>query len=255
MGRNVLLKIAYDGTRYHGWQIQENALTVQEVFQQAWLGVTGRREDLKACSRTDTGVHAREFCISVKTESAIPPERLQAALNHFLPQDISVRSCEEVPEAFHARYSCRGKEYVYEIWNHPVRNPFLAGRALHYWYPMDVRQLDLAASHYVGTHDFSSFCTLDRREKGDLTRTVTCARVDRDGDMVRFTVAADGFLYNMVRIMVGTLLRVQQGKFLPKDIPGILGAKSRKAAGPTAPACGLYLNRVFYGDDSRLEKT
>ena len=246
MQRNLLLKLAYDGTRYHGWQIQENAVTVQQVFQEALCKVTGRQEDLKACSRTDTGVHAREFCVSLKTESPIPEERLVAALNHYLPQDMAVRSCQRVGEDFHARYSCKGKEYCYEIWNHPVREPFLAGRALHYWYPIDEALLDQAARHYLGSHDFSSFCTLDKRERGDLTRRVFTSRVERRGDLVVFTVGADGFLYNMVRIMVGTLLRVQQGKFSPEDIPGILEAKDRKAAGSTAPACGLYLNRVFY---------
>ena len=246
MERNLLIKLSYDGAHYHGWQIQENAVTVQEVFQEALYKITGRQEDIKACSRTDTGVHAREFCVSVKTESPIAPERLLAALNHYLPQDMAVKSCETVPLDFHARYSCQGKEYIYQIWNHPVRDPFLKDRALHYWYPIDADLLNRAAAHYVGRHDFSSFCTLDKREKGDLTRTVTTARVDLSGDLLTFTVAADGFLYNMVRIMVGTLLRVQQGKFTPEDIPGIIAAKDRKAAGPTAPACGLYLNRVFY---------
>lgn len=244
--RNLLLSITYDGANYHGWQIQENALTVQEVFQRALQRVTGLSEDLKACSRTDTGVHAREFCLSLKTESAIPPERMRAALNHWLPEDVAVKSCREVPEDFHARYSCKGKEYCYEIWNHPVREPFLRGRALHYWYPMDEGLLDRAAKRYVGSHDFTSFCTLDRREQGDFTRTVTEAKVERRGDLVVFTVAADGFLYNMVRIMTGTLLRVQQGRLTPEDIPRILAARDRAAAGPTAPACGLYLNRVFY---------
>lgn len=244
--QNLLLTISYVGTRYHGWQIQENALTVQEVFQKALFDVTGLSENIKACSRTDTGVHAREFCLSLMTESQIPPERLMAALNRNLPFDIAVHGCKAVPLDFHARYSCKGKEYTYEIWNHPVRNPFLEDRALHYWYPIDEALLDRAAKHYLGHHDFSSFCTLDSRERGDLCRTVTESRVERRGDMVIFTVAADGFLYNMVRIMTGTLLRVQQGKLSPEDIPGILEAKDRNAAGPTAPACGLYLNRVFY---------
>lgn len=244
--RNLLFTITYDGSAYHGWQIQENALTVQEVFQTALQKVTGLSEDLKACSRTDTGVHARAFCVSLKTESAVPPERMLAALNHWLPEDVAVKSCREVPEGFHARYSCKGKEYCYEIWNHPVREPFLRGRALHYWYPMDEGLLDLAARHYIGRHDFTSFCTLDRREQGDFTRTVTEAKVERRGDLVVFTVAADGFLYNMVRIMAGTLLRVQQGRLTPEDIPQVIGARDRAAAGPTAPACGLYLNRVFY---------
>ncbi len=246
MEQNFLIKLSYDGAAYHGWQIQENALTVQQVFQEALQKITGLTEDIKACSCTDTGVHAREFCVSLKTESPIAPERLLAALNHYLPEDVAVRSVEPVPLDFHARYSCKGKEYVYQIWNHPVRDPFLKGRALHYWYPIDEELLNRAAVHYLGAHDFSSFCTLDRREKGDLTRTVFTSKVERAGDLVTFTVAADGFLYNMVRIMVGTLLRVQQGKFSPEDIPSILAAKDRKAAGPTAPACGLYLNRVFY---------
>lgn len=243
---NLLITLSYDGAAYHGWQIQENALTVQEVFQKALAKVTGGGEDIKACSRTDTGVHARQFAVSLQTESQIPPQRLPAALNRHLPPDIAVKACREVPPDFHARYSCKGKEYCYEIWNHPVRDPFLRDRALHYWYPLDEGLLDCAARHYIGRHDFSSFCTLDRREQGDLARTVTTAKVERRGDMVYFTVAADGFLYNMVRIMAGTLLRVQQGKLTPEDIPKVLEAKDRRAAGPTAPACGLYLNKVFY---------
>ena len=128
MERNFLIKLAYDGAAYHGWQIQENALTVQQVFQEALGKITGLSEDIKACSRTDTGVHARQFCVSLKTESPIAPERLLAALNHYLPQDVAVRSVEQVPLDFHARYSCKGKEYVYQIWNHPVRDPFLKGQ-------------------------------------------------------------------------------------------------------------------------------
>ena len=240
------IELAYNGRNYHGWQIQENALTVQEVFQDAFKKVTGARGDMKACSRTDTGVHAREFCVSVKTESPIAPQRMVAAVNHWLPEDIAVKACREVPEDFHARYSCKGKEYSYEIWNDPVREPFLRGRALHYWYPIDEERLNEAAGHYVGAHDFTSFCTMDKRELGDMVRTVTRASVRRRGDMVVFTVAADGFLYNMVRIMAGTLLRVQEGKLLPGDIPQILEARDRSKAGPTAPACGLYLNKVFY---------
>lgn len=244
--RNLLLTIRYDGKRYHGWQIQQNALSVQEVFQDALYKVFGSAPALKGCSRTDSGVHALEYCISLKVEHNIPCGRLLAALNHFLPTDIAVLDCREVPLDFHARYSCRGKEYIYKIWNHPVRDPFLDGYALHYWYPLDEEQLGEAAKHLLGKHDFTSFCTLDGRDRGDLRRTVFKAEVARDGGLVTFTVAADGFLYNMVRIMTGTLLRVAQGKIEPCAIPGILEAKCRKAAGPTAPACGLYLNKVYY---------
>lgn len=246
--RNLLLVISFDGANYHGWQIQRNAVSVQQVFQEALCRVFGEAPELKGCSRTDSFVHARRFCISLKTAREIPCERLAGALNHFLPEDIAVLSCREVPPEFHARYSCLGKEYVYQIWNCPVRDPFLRGRALHYWYPLDTGRLGRAAVRFLGTHDFTSFCSADRREKGDLTRTVTRSEVARERDLVLFTVAADGFLYHMVRIMVGTLLRVAQGKLEPEDIPRILAARDRAAAGPTAPPQGLYLNRVFYKD-------
>lgn len=244
--RNLLFTICYDGRNYHGWQIQQNALSVQQVFQEALARVLGAAPDLKGCSRTDTGVHALRFCISAKVGREIPCARLVGAMNHYLPPDIAVLSCREVPPEFHARYSCRGKEYVYKIWNSPVRNPFLNGYALHYWYPLDEEKLGRAAACFVGTHDFTSFCTLDARDRGSMVRTVSKARVSRDGDLVLFTVAADGFLYNMVRIMVGTLLRVAQGKLLPGDVADVIERRDRRAAGPTAPACGLYLNRVFY---------
>ena len=168
MERNLLLTIQYDGSGYHGWQVQENARSVQGVFQEALRSVLGTQPDIKSCSRTDTGVHAREFCISMKLDHGIPAERLPGALNHFLPPDIAVLGCRQVPPDFHARYSCRGKRYVYEIWNHPVRNPFLRGRALHYYHPIDAEKLDAAAQHFIGRHDFTSFCTLDKREMGDF---------------------------------------------------------------------------------------
>lgn len=246
--RNLLLTLCYDGARYHGWQVQNNAVSVQQVFQEALFKIIAERPAVKGCSRTDTGVHANRFCVSLKTEHAIPCERLVCALNHFLPEDIAVLDCREVPLDFHARYSCLGKEYIYQIWNEPARNPFLRGRALHYWYGLDLDRINAAAAHFVGTHDFTSFCTADARDRRDMCRTVGRADVRREGGLVLFTVAADGFLYNMVRIMAGTLLRVAQGKLRPEQIPGILAARDRSAAGPTAPPCGLYLNRVFYGE-------
>ena len=230
MARNVLITLCYDGSGYHGWQVQQNAVSVQQVFQEALYKILSERPSLKGCSRTDTGVHAREFCISMQLESNIPCQRLQGALNHFLPPDMAVQDCREVPLDFHARYSCKGKEYVYSIWNHPVRSPFLRDRALHYWYPLDLEKLNRAASYFLGSHDFTSFCTIDSRERGDMT----------------YRVAADGFLYNMVRILVGTMLRVAQGKFQADDMPKILAALDRNQAGPTAPACGLCLDQVFY---------
>lgn len=244
--KNLLLTISYDGRSFHGWQIQKNALTVQEVFQNSLQKIIGSDFDVKGCSRTDSGVHANMYCISLKTTHPIKPERLKAALNRWLPKTVAVLDCVEVGSDFHARYSCVSKEYIYKIWNSEVRNPFLDGYALHYRYKIDEEMLNESAQAYVGKHDFTSFCTIDSREKGDLTREVKNFSVTRDGNLVTMKVEADGFLYNMVRIMVGTLLRVQQGK-IPKDgILDIIEKKDRKYAGPTAEACGLYLNRVNY---------
>lgn len=244
--RNILLTIAYDGSAYHGWQIQSNALTVQEVFQNALRKIIGDDFTVKGCSRTDSGVHANMYCINVMTEHKIPAERLKNAINRFLPMDIAVLSGCDVKLDFHARYSCKSKEYVYKIWNSSERNPFLNGYALHYRFELDENKLNRAAQAFVGKHDFTSFCTLDKREKGDFTRNVKSFSVTRNDKMVEMKVEADGFLYNMVRIMVGTLLRVAQGKFDENAIPDIINAKNRKMAGPTAPACGLYLNKVNY---------
>ncbi len=244
--KNLLLTISYDGSWFHGWQVQKNAVSVQQVFQEALYKVISQTPDIKGCSRTDSGVHANMYCISLKIDHPITPVRLQAALNRYLPKSIAVLDCKEVPHDFHARYSCKSKEYIYKIWNDPVRNPFLEGYALHYRYAINHKELNKSAEDFIGSHDFTSFCTLDKREKGDMTRTVKKFTVERNDKLVIMTVEADGFLYNMVRIMVGTLLRIQQGKLTADSIPYILEQKNRRFAGPTAPAQGLYLNKVIY---------
>lgn len=244
--RNILVTMMYDGSHFHGWQIQDNAITVQEVFQNALFKVIGEKVDIKGCSRTDSGVHANMYCVSFRTEHSIPCIRLIAALNRYLPKSVAVTDAKEVDNNFHARYSCKGKEYIYKIWNDEIRNPFLDGYTFHYWYKLDVDLMDRAAKHFLGKHDFTSFCTLDNREKGDFTRTVSNISVTREGAMVTITIEADGFLYNMVRIIVGTLLRVAQGKILPEQIPEIINACDRSKAGPTAQPEGLYLNKVKY---------
>ncbi len=243
--RNLLLTIRFLGTDYHGWQIQENAVTVQEKLQSALRTVLGSQPEIKGCSRTDTGVHAARFCISVKTESSIPCDRLPIAMNVNLPKDIAVLSCIEVPIDFHARYDAKGKRYVYKILNTPLRDPFYEGLALHYKRPLDEALLDFACKAYIGTHDFAAFCSSGSSVE-DTVRTVSDARVYRDGDIVCFTVSADGFLYNMVRIMVGTLLAVAEVKIKAEDIPDIIGSRDRSRAGITAPPHGLYLDEVFY---------
>lgn len=244
--RNLLITISYDGKDFHGWQIQENALTVQQVFQQALEKAVGEFWDLKGCSRTDSGVHANMYCVSVKIAHPIEPLRLKAALNRFLPLSVVCLSCKETEDGFHARYNCKSKEYIYKIWNSDTRNPFLNGYALFYRYPIDEKLLNRCAQAFVGRHDFTSFCTLDKRDKGDFTRTVSKFTVQRQDRLVTMTVEADGFLYNMVRIMVGTLLEIQQGKIPSDAIADIIEKKDRKYSGFTAQSCGLYLNRVNY---------
>ena len=175
----------------------------------------------------------------------IPLKNFVRAVNSYLPSDISVLSCEEVPEDFHARYSCSGKEYVYLIHNSECRDPFAEDLKYHYRRKTDIDLMRRAAEYFVGTHDFSSFCS-QASEKSNTVRTVHSLEIEKEGDLLKFTVSGDGFLYNMVRIIVGTLLEVNEGKIAPEDIPGIMKRSDRKLAGKTAQAHGLYLNRVFY---------
>ncbi len=244
--RNLLLRIRFNGSRYHGYQVQKNAVAVSQVFQKALHTVLGHETEMKGCSRTDTGVHANMFCISFHTDNPIAPESLVRGLNIELPPDIAVVSCEEVDDEFHARYSCTGKRYLDKVLNSEVKDPFLQDQA--YLYKnceLDAPKLQRIAQGFLGTHDFSSFCNAGSKIE-DFTRTIYEFKVWREGNMVYFSVTGDGFLYNMVRIMVGTLIAIGFGKLPEDSIPKILAAKNRLSAGPTAPACGLYLDEVFY---------
>lgn len=245
--RNLLLTIAYLGTRFHGFQVQNNAVTVAQVLQDAMESVMGSRDDIKGCSRTDSGVHAEMFCVSVKTECRIPCENLVKALNVKLPPDVAVKSCREVPESFHARYNCRGKRYEYRIHNALNKDPFHYKAVLEHPYPLDVEKLDREAKDFIGEHDFSSFCAA-KSSVQDMVREVYDCGLYRQGELVTFYVEGNGFLYNMVRIMVGTLLGIASGTIPESSIPAILAAKNRSAAGATAPAWGLYLTKVFYNE-------
>lgn len=241
-----LLKIAYEGTAYHGWQVQSNALAVQTVVQDAMQKILGLRPNVSGCSRTDAGVHAAEYCLHFDYDKKeLIGSKFCYALNRMLPKDISAISCEQVSDDFHARYSCSGKQYVYRIYNATLRNAFYERIWYHYRYALDEKALDKAAKAFIGTHDFIGFCSVGGKMH-DTVRTVTRFDVTRNGDEVVFTVEADGFLYNMVRIMVGTLLFVAMGKIKAEDIPDIIESKDRKRAGITAPAIGLTLNKVFY---------
>lgn len=249
--RNLLLTIAYDGRSYHGWQIQHNAVTVQQVLQETLAGIIGSAPPLKGCSRTDSGVHARNFCVSMKTESSIPCERLVMALNSRLPESIAALSCVEVPEDFHARYSCLGKQYCYDIWNSPRRSPFLCGLATHYPVKLDEEKMYLESRAIIGTHDFSCFCAAGS-SVADNVRTVKRIDFSRNGDLLTMTIEADGFLYNMVRIIMGTLLDIERGKLGRGSVAEIIESKDRSRAGLTAPPDGLYLNKVFYDPETVL---
>ena len=187
------------------------------------------------------------YCISFKTEHTIPSDRLPHALNRFLPEQIAAFEACDVSEDFHARYSCKGKEYIYKIHNAQFRDPFLCGYALHYWQKLDDGLMKKAAVHFIGTHDFTSFCTVDpKRPKGDFHRTIKNLDVTRCGDMVYITAEADGFLYNMVRIITGTLLEMGTGKKDPEEMKAIIDSMDRSKAGHTAPAEGLYLKEIYF---------
>lgn len=246
--RNLLVKLKYDGRDFCGWQVQEDLRTVQAVFQETLWDVLKERVSVRGCSRTDSGVHANEFCVSFRTNCSIPCEKLPIALNVKLPSDIAAFDCLQMPDDFHARYDCRGKQYRYLILNSQLRDPFWHARALWYKYPIDADILNEQAQDYLGKHDFSAFCSANS-DVIDKSRTVSQCRVRRlsdNPDMVEFTVTADGFLYNMVRIMAGTLLHISAGKINPGEIPRIIESKNRSQAGFTAAACGLYLNKVLY---------
>ncbi len=253
----LFLRIAFLGTHYHGYQVQENGCTVQSALNEAAASLFGFPCDIVGCSRTDSGVHAVSFAATVTKKGegsisySIPTERIPLAMNTFLPSDISVLEAREVPDSFHARYDVQSKEYEYKIWNGALKDPFLADRAYHvpkYISDKGLERMNEAAAAFVGTHDFTSFMAQGSKIT-DAKRTVFYADVRREGDMLIFRVAADGFLYNMVRIMAGTLLAVAEGRIEAADVPHIIEARDRKGAGATAPAHGLYLNKVTYKEE------
>lgn len=243
--RNILLTISFLGSRYHGFQIQKNAVTVQQVLQESLWKLLGHKADLKACSRTDTGVHAREFCISFITESGINEESIVKALNNNLPYDIRAINAVEKPIDFHARYDCVSKSYEYLVWNEKIMNPFLYGRALFFPHIIEENRLNEYAKMFLGKHDFFAFSG-KKRTKGNTQRTVTDFAVYRTGELVKFYICADGFLHNMVRIIVGTMLSISRNKISEDDIRIALNSKIRLIESFTAPAEGLYLDRVYY---------
>lgn len=250
----ILLHISYKGTDYCGYQVQPNGVSVQQKLNEAAKHLFGYDCDIVGCSRTDSGVHANEFCATVTKKkenclnTSIPVSKIPQAMTFWLPNDISVFAAEEVEDQFHPRYDVKYKEYVYKIWNAATRNPFLEGFAWHCPKKIDAQALEnmqKAASFFVGKQDFSSFMAADSTVS-ETVREVYVASVEREGDLITFRVSADGFLYNMVRIFTGTLVDVAYGKISADDIPTIISKCDRRASGSTAPPHGLYLNKVAY---------
>ncbi|MGI5888678.1 MAG: tRNA pseudouridine(38-40) synthase TruA [Oscillospiraceae bacterium] len=255
MARTFLVVLSYIGKRYHGFQIQANADTVQARFQDALWPVLGGRTDIKGCSRTDAGVNASCFCVSFSTERDITPDGLCMALNNSLPYDIRVQGAREVPESFHARYSAISKRYVYRIIGTKYISAADSGRAFHYPFPFDAAVMAEAGKKFLGTHDFTAYCG-SKGIKDDMTRTVKDFRLIRNGGETDLVFEADGFLYNMVRIMTGTLLSVGSGKLESAIIDETLRTGRRVPLMFTAPACGLWLDGVIYdfGDANDLKR-
>ncbi len=242
-------KIKYLGTEFHGFQIQPDKRTVQGELCTALRAALGHPCKVTGCSRTDAGVHANEFCITVECDDAtVPADKLPVAVARFLPNDLSLFFADYCKADFHPRYDVISKEYLYLIKNQKVYDPFYYGRA---WFiPRQLNDNSLfrmqkAAEILVGKKDFSTFMS-PGSDITDTVRNIFYIKIDKLGDDIEIRVCADGFLYNMVRIIVGTLVEVGYGRIQPEDIHNIIDAHDRKKAGMTAPACGLYLNKVSY---------
>ena len=243
--RNIALRLSYDGSAYHGWQMQKNDITVQETLEKALTAVCGHSVKATGCGRTDAGVHALRYCANFRTECGIPTDRIPLAVNARLPGDIAVSDACAVDDSFNAIGSCIKKEYIYRIWNSRIRDPFMDKRVCFYPSKLDIDCMQRAAAAFVGTHDFAAVRSVGT-ETRTTVRTVHWCRARQDGDLITVSVCADGFLYNMVRAMVGTMVYASHGKLRPEDIPSLLETGDRRLTGPTMPPQGLYMHRVWY---------
>ncbi len=245
--RNIALQLMYVGTAYHGWQIQKNAVSVEETLEKALAKVVEHPVKCTGAGRTDAGVHARTYIANFRTSSTIPCDRLPLAVNTRLPDDIVVTRAVEVSDDFNAIGSCRKKEYTYRIYNTRIRNAFFVDRAWFYPKKLDERVMQRAADCFVGTHDFAAVKSVGTDVKTTV-RTVYYFDIERQGDIIDCRVCANGFLYNMVRAMVGTVIYAAEGKFPPEAVSDILEGKRRTDAGPTAPPGGLYMTKLWYDE-------
>lgn len=246
--RNLKVTMGFRGTNYHGFQRQPNGITVQEVVETALSKLFNEPVTIQGCSRTDTGVHAKEYCFTMQAEKQLPERNFIRGACGYLPEDISIYRVEEMPADFHARFSCKAKEYMYRIHNSESKNPFTTDLELLYRRKLDITLMQEAAQHFIGTHDFATFCT-NCTEKQNTIRTIYDITIEKQGNTVILLVKGNGFLYNMVRILVGTLLSVNEGRIAVSELDALLASRNRVLAGITAQAHGLYLNRVFYEDE------
>ena len=245
MMRNVCLGVQYDGTRYAGFQVQPDCLTIQSELQAALTSLLGQPTRIIGASRTDAGVHAFGQVATFTTENAIPVERIVNALNALLPADIVCVAADEVPADFHPQYAAQRKQYSYRILNRELPSPFLGRYAWHVRRPLDVEAMREAGQHLVGEHDFAAFCAAHGSAKTSL-REVYTLDILRDAEVVELRIEGNGFLYMMVRIIMGTLVEVAQGKMPPQRVGEILTSCDRNQAGSTAPPQGLSLVRISY---------
>lgn len=243
--RNIALRLSYDGSAYHGWQVQKNEISVAETLETALSKICGHPVKTVGCGRTDAGVHALRYCANFRTDCRIPIDRFPLAVNSRLPGDISVSDAVEAPEDFNAIGSCLKKEYIYRILNSAVPDPFLQKRACFYPQRLDLSLMQQAARAFEGTHDFRAVRSLGTETKTTV-RTVYWCRAEKEGDLITVSICADGFLYNMCRAMVGTMVYASYGKLRPEEIPQLLEIGDRRLTGPTMPPQGLYLNRIWY---------
>lgn len=243
--KRVMLTIAYDGTNYCGWQIQINGITVEEVLNQCLSALTGERIAVIGASRTDSGVHALGNVAVFDTESKIPADKFSFALNQRLPEDIRIQESKEVPCDFHPRYGNSVKTYQYRILNrrHPI--PTMRLYTDFEFMPLNLEKMQEACRYLIGEHDFKSFCSL-RTQVQTTVRTIYCLELQKEGDLITMTISGNGFLYNMVRIIAGTLIKIGLGVYPPSHMQEILEAKDRMMAGPKAPARGLTLLEIVY---------
>lgn len=243
--RNLLFKISYDGTNYHGFQCQNGQITIQSELERVLKALTGEELSIIGCGRTDAGVHAINYYFNVHTESPIPCDRFVLAMNSLLPCDITVSDCREVPTEFHARFSPKYKTYVYRILNQRYPEALLAGRSYFYPIPLNVEKMQEACRVIIGEKDFRCFMASGGQVKTTV-RNVTELNVTKCGNQVEIRISANGFLYNMVRIIAGTLIQIGIGKMSVEDLSKIISGKCRKEAGMTVPPHGLYLYDVYY---------